>query len=63
MVVSIFVNPLQFDRPDDLEKYPRDLDADLELSERLGVDLVFAPAARELYPNNLELHGRRRTHR
>jgi pantoate--beta-alanine ligase len=50
VVVSIFVNPLQFDRKDDLERYPRTLDADLELCGRLGVDVVFAPTAAEMYP-------------
>jgi pantoate--beta-alanine ligase len=50
VVVSIFVNPLQFDRPDDLARYPRPLGADLSLCERLGVDLVFVPAPVEMYP-------------
>jgi pantoate--beta-alanine ligase len=50
VVVSIFVNPLQFDQPDDLARYPRTLDADLEMCRSLGVDVVFAPSAREMYP-------------
>ena len=50
VVVSIFVNPLQFDRKDDLERYPRTLDADLALCARLDVDAVFAPAVEEMYP-------------
>jgi pantoate--beta-alanine ligase len=50
VVVSVFVNPLQFDRPDDLERYPRTLAADRELCEGLGVDLIFAPSADEMYP-------------
>jgi pantoate--beta-alanine ligase len=50
VVVSIFVNPLQFDRQDDLERYPRTLDADLKLCQSLGVDVVFAPSAAEMYP-------------
>ena len=50
VVVSIFVNPLQFDRRDDLEKYPRTFDADRELCAELGVDIVFAPSAAEMYP-------------
>jgi len=50
VVVSIFVNPLQFDRADDLARYPRPLDADLSLCEALGVDIVFAPAPEEIYP-------------
>jgi pantoate--beta-alanine ligase len=50
VVVSIFVNPLQFDRADDLSRYPRSLEADLELCRGLGVDAVFAPEAEEMYP-------------
>lgn len=50
VVVSIFVNPLQFDRKDDLERYPRTLDADLRICNDRGVELVFAPAAGEMYP-------------
>jgi pantoate--beta-alanine ligase len=49
VVVTIFVNPLQFDREEDLRKYPRTLEADLEICRRAGVDLVFAPAAAEVY--------------
>jgi pantoate--beta-alanine ligase len=51
VAVSIFVNPLQFDRKDDLEKYPRTLAADRELCERMGVDFVFVPNAAEMYPS------------
>jgi pantoate--beta-alanine ligase len=50
VVVSIFVNPLQFDRAADLERYPRTLDADLESCRELGVDFVFAPSSDEMYP-------------
>jgi pantoate--beta-alanine ligase len=50
VVVSIFVNPLQFDRKDDLDGYPRTVDRDVELCEKLGVDLIFAPNAVEMYP-------------
>ena len=50
VVVSIFVNPLQFDRQDDLQQYPRMLQADLELCSGKGVDLVFAPPEAEMYP-------------
>jgi len=55
VVVSIFVNPIQFDRPDDLERYPRSLDADVEMCRREGVDLVFAPSVAEMYPRPLEM--------
>lgn len=50
VVVSIFVNPLQFDREDDLARYPRTLDADLELCRSLNAGVVFAPTAAEMYP-------------
>ncbi len=51
VAVTIFVNPLQFDDADDLARYPRDLEADVALCAREGVDLVFAPPAPELYPD------------
>jgi len=54
VVVSIFVNPIQFDRPEDLARYPRSLDADAALCRSLGVDLVFAPSVSEMYPSKVE---------
>jgi pantoate--beta-alanine ligase len=51
-VVSIFVNPTQFNDPRDLERYPRTLEADLEILKSLGVDDVLVPPAAELYPQN-----------
>jgi pantoate--beta-alanine ligase len=51
VVTTIFVNPLQFDRKDDLEKYPRSLDTDVAICARLGVDVVFAPRVEEMYPH------------
>ena len=51
VVVSIFVNPLQFDRDDDLSRYPRDLESDLDACATHGVDLVFAPSVDEMYPS------------
>ncbi len=51
VVVSIFVNPLQFDRAEDLARYPRPLDDDVALCEGLGVDFVFAPAPDVMYPS------------
>jgi pantoate--beta-alanine ligase len=50
VVVSIFVNPLQFDREEDLRRYPRTLEQDVRTCEAEGVDIVFAPEAAELYP-------------
>lgn len=56
VVVSIFVNPMQFERPDDLARYPRTLQEDSEKLTRRNVDLVFAPAPTDVYPQGLEQH-------
>jgi len=49
-VVSVFVNPTQFNDKSDLEKYPRTLEADVELLESIGADFAFAPSVAEMYP-------------
>lgn len=54
VVASIFVNPMQFDRPDDLARYPRTLQEDCEKLNRRGVDLVFSPSPGDIYPKGLE---------
>ncbi|MDR7897353.1 bifunctional pantoate--beta-alanine ligase/(d)CMP kinase [Thermosynechococcus sp. JY1334] len=54
VVVSIFVNPLQFGPQEDLERYPRALEADTALCQQLGVDLLFVPSVAELYPAGME---------
>jgi pantoate--beta-alanine ligase len=54
VVVSIFVNPMQFDRAEDLAAYPHSLQEDCEKLTRRGVDMVFAPAAEVIYPRGLD---------
>lgn len=49
-LVSIFVNPIQFNNPEDLDKYPRTLEADCALLDAAGCDAVFAPSVGEMYP-------------
>ena len=56
VVVSIFVNPMQFDRPEDLARYPRTLQEVCEKLNKRKVDLVFAPSVKEIYPNGTETH-------
>ena len=51
VVVTIFLNPTQFNDPSDLDLYPKTLDQDLELLRQLEADLVFVPAVKEMYPN------------
>ncbi|KOC88450.1 pantoate--beta-alanine ligase [Winslowiella iniecta] len=54
VVASIFVNPMQFERADDLARYPRTLQEDCEKLNRRGVDLVFSPSPADIYPAGLD---------
>ena len=56
VVMSLFVNPAQFGRGEDLDRYPRDEARDLELAAATGVDLVYAPSAEEVYPEGFTTH-------
>ena len=56
VVVSIFVNPLQFNRRDDFDAYPRPIDDDLEICRRSEVDAVYAPLASAMYPAGFQTH-------
>jgi len=56
LVLSIFVNPLQFGEGEDLDLYPRDMERDLELARACGVDIVFTPAETALYPEGFNTY-------
>jgi pantoate--beta-alanine ligase len=55
VVVSIFVNPLQFENPDDLAKYPRDIEGDSAMAIAAGATELWAPTVYEIYPSNPEI--------
>ena len=54
LVLSIFVNPIQFGKNEDLDHYPRDLERDCQVAEASGVDIVFIPTAAEMYPQGFQ---------
>ncbi len=56
VVVSIFVNPLQFNRTDDFDKYPRPIDDDVDACRKAGVEAVYAPTAAVMYPVGFQTH-------
>jgi len=56
VVVSVFVNPLQFDRPADFDAYPRPIDDDVARCSEVGVDAVYAPTAAAMYPDGFQTH-------
>lgn len=56
VVVSIYVNPTQFGPKEDFSKYPRDLDRDLKMAQSVGVDVIFYPADKEMYPANYQTY-------
>ena len=55
VIISIFVNPIQFDRSSDLDNYPQPLEEDLALCEKEGVDFAFIPDKNDLYPDDFSV--------
>jgi len=55
-IMSLFVNPAQFNRRDDLERYPRDLEGDSRMARAAGVDIIFAPTVEGMYPDGYTTH-------
>ena len=55
VVVSVFVNPIQFGPNEDFDKYPRTIESDSKICDELGVDIIFAPSPKEMYGENVKL--------
>jgi pantoate--beta-alanine ligase len=56
LVISIFVNPTQFGEGEDYQDYPRDMEKDQKLAEEVGVEVLFAPAVKEMYPSGYQTY-------
>ena len=56
LVLSIFVNPIQFGENEDLDRYPRNIDADTEAAENENVDIIFFPSSKNMYPSNFSTY-------
>ncbi|GKT08086.1 pantoate--beta-alanine ligase [Desulforhabdus sp. TSK] len=56
VVMSVFVNPIQFGPGEDFERYPRDMERDVRLAKEVGVDVAFSPSATDMYPEGYQTH-------
>ncbi len=56
LIISLFVNPIQFGPKEDFKEYPRDFERDVKLAEEVGVDVLFAPEEKEMYPTGFQTY-------